>query len=111
MELFFYLMMFHFLADFGLQATWLAQYKSRDQMPAEFAGHKSYWFWLHCLIAHSGINALFVALVTGNWLFGVAELILHALIDFGKCEHKYGVHTDQALHVLCKIGYCLIWFR
>lgn len=108
MSLFFYLMCFHFLADFGLQSDWLAKYKSRRNMPAEFAGHKSYLFWIHCLIAHAGINALFVALITGNYLFGLAELFLHAIIDFGKCEHLYGVHIDQFLHMLCKVAYCIV---
>jgi hypothetical protein len=38
--------------------------------------------------------------------FALAETVVHWLIDLGKCEKWYGIHTDQALHVACK----LLWW-
>jgi hypothetical protein len=35
----------------------------------------------------------------------LAEWVIHALIDFCKCRRWYGLSTDQALHLLCK----LVW--
>jgi hypothetical protein len=44
-----------------------------------------------------------VAVITGQPLLGLAEWGLHALIDRGKCQGRYGINTDQALHLLCKL--------
>ena len=43
--------------------------------------------------------------ITGSFIIGVIELILHWIIDFIKCEGITSIHSDQTLHVLCRIGY------
>jgi len=47
-----------------------------------------------------------VFVITGSALLALIEVILHSAIDYAKCERWIGFHQDQALHVLCKIGYC-----
>ena len=69
-------------------------------------GHNSdwmYWLW-----SHGCLNGIGVYLATGNAWCALAESILHSVIDFGKCERFYGLHTDQFLHFLCKLSY--VWF-
>ena len=58
-----------------------------------------WWIWL---IAHGAIHGLIVALLTGIPLLGLGEWVLHALIDDGKCRHRYSIVTDQMLHLSCK---------
>jgi hypothetical protein len=92
----FYLIGAHFVADFPLQTEFLATGKNRH---LNKKGSVS-WFW--CLFAHSMVHAFFVAVITQSWQLGVAELILHFVIDFGKCEGQFGVTEDQFLHLGCK---------
>jgi len=34
--------------------------------------------------------------------------VLHAIIDFIKCEKITGYHTDQMLHITCKALYVVL---
>jgi len=65
--------------------------------------------WFYWLIAHGLIQGGGVYWATGLPLLGLAESVAHTVIDFGKCEHYYGVHVDQGLHLLCKIVWALIF--
>lgn len=91
----------HALADFPLQGDFLAAQKSRNK-----ADNLS--VWIVALTAHSVIHAGGVWLVSGSLVFAAAELILHALIDLGKGEGKFGLVTDQMLHLGCKLAYALL---
>ncbi|MCX6876478.1 MAG: DUF3307 domain-containing protein [Verrucomicrobia bacterium] len=91
----------HTLADFPLQGDYLARQKSRKQ-----AGSRSEW--LIALLAHCVIQAGGVWVVSGSLAFAAAELLLHGLIDLGKGEGKFGMATDQLLHLLCKLAYALL---
>lgn len=101
----------HALGDFGLQTDWVAQFKNRHTPPAQ--GTKSQrpdLIWIHVLSAHCLIHGGLVALITGYWWLGLAEFVCHWVIDYLKCEKKFGFHTDQFLHIGCKIlwlGVCL----
>lgn len=99
MELFWLLLGGHALADYPLQGDFLGKFKNRHVLddPLGVRG-----LWIHCLTAHALIHGLFVHALTGNMALGMAEFVIHWLIDFGKCEKMYGFHTDQALHVACK---------
>ena len=108
LELLFYLIAVHFVTDFALQSRWMADYKSPEAMPAEFAGHKDWHFWVHVLTAHSFVNGLGVALVTGVWWLGLCEVICHWLIDYSKCIHKIDVNKDQLCHFLSKVVWCIV---
>ena len=91
----------HALCDYPLQGDFLARGKNHK---SPLAGVP----WYQCLLAHAAIQGGMVGLVTGNAVLGVAEFCSHALIDYGKCDGKYGFNTDQTLHLLCKMAWCLI---
>lgn len=99
--LFFAFAIAHALAYFPLQGDFLAKQKAR----VTSSGTSE---WLIALTAHCLIQAGGVWLVSGSAVFAAVELLLHALIDIGKGERKFGIVTDQALHLLCKLAYALI---
>jgi|ERR1700761_8189466 len=88
----------HFLADYPLQGDFLALNKARsgpNLVP-----------WWQALIAHAFIHGGFVALITGFWWIGAAEVAIHAVTDHQKCEKVIDINTDQRIHLLCKV----LWF-
>ncbi len=91
----------HALADFPLQGDFLANQKARSQADSRSV-------WIVALTAHSVIHAGGVWLVSGSLAFGMAELVLHALIDLGKGEKRFGFVADQLLHLGCKLVYALL---
>lgn len=100
---FFLLICGHALGDFALQNDFVAKFKSRHA--AFYTGET---VWPYVLGAHSLIHGLIVFLITKNIYFGIAETLAHFLIDFVKCENKIGFHTDQWLHVCCKILWAVL---
>lgn len=100
LEMFALLAMGHFVGDFGLQS---------DRMAVEkCAGRDATLPWQWWLAAHAGIHGFLVAVLTGLPLLGVAEWVVHALVDIGKCQGRYGLGVDQALHLLCKVVWALL---
>jgi hypothetical protein len=95
----FYLLVGHALADFVFQAGPMATEKSRHSR-TELQLQVPWYYWLS---AHSLIHGGLVAFITGSLALGIAETIVHWLIDYAKCEHWTSIHTDQLLHVLCKV--------
>lgn len=99
-ELWLLLAMGHFLGDFGLQS---------DRMAVEKCARRDATLpWPWWLTAHGAIHGLLVAVITGLPLLGLAEWLAHVLVDHGKCRGRYGLNTDQALHLLCKLAWALI---
>jgi len=92
----FLLLAAHALADYPLQGDFLAKAKNRA---APIPGVPFY----QALGAHAVIHGGFVALITGVWWLGLAEVAAHALIDDAKCTGKIDFNTDQVLHVACKL--------
>lgn len=95
----------HALADFPLQGEYLATGKNRRflirlQDPSRPAN-----IWFVCMSTHCLIHAGAVWLITGSALLGAIEFVIHWFIDVAKCEGKTTFNQDQALHVLCKVGY------
>jgi len=85
----------HFLVDFPLQG---------DKMAVEKCAGKDVTLnWRWWLSAHAGTHGFMVALLTGIPVLGIAEMVAHSLIDFGKCRFGYKLIVDQALHWACKI--------
>ena len=91
----------HALADFPLQGSYLALKKVRSQAD-------SYSEYIIALSAHSVIHAGAVWLVSGSLLLGMIELVLHRTIDAAKGNGKFGIVTDQMLHLVCKLGYVAV---
>jgi hypothetical protein len=95
----------HAVADFPLQGEYLATGKNwrllkRLQDPA-----RPEHIWFTCMAAHCLVHAGAVWLITGSSLFAAIELVLHWSIDVAKCSGKTTFNQDQALHILCKVGY------
>ncbi len=93
-QVFFLLVMGHFLGDFGLQSDRMAVEKCRGK------AHTLPWQWW--LTAHAAIHGFLVAMITGVAWLGLGEWLLHMLIDHGKCRHRYSLGLDQMLHISCK---------
>jgi len=95
----------HALADYPLQGDFLARGKNRT---APIPGVP----WRHPLAAHSVIHGGFVGIVTGSLWLGFAETTAHWLIDDAKCRGRFGFHTDQGLHIACKVVWAFImWMQ
>jgi hypothetical protein len=92
------LAMAHAIADFPLQGPYLAKQKNRHT-----ADNRSEW--IVALTAHSLIQSCGVWLVTGSMILGIIEFFVHTIIDVNKSEKRFGLLTDQGLHLLCKVGY------
>lgn len=84
----------HFIGDFVLQSDRMA----REKCPSR--GGAVPWGWW--LAAHGSTHGMAVALLTGAPLLGLAEALLHALIDRLKCAGRIGLPMDQVLHLACK---------
>src|SRR4051812_10140386 len=102
--LFFALLIGHMLADYPLQGDFLAIHKNRHvSLPGSDVYPDKLWF--HCLLGHSMIHAGFVWIISGQLIFGIAEMVLHFVLDFAKCERWTSYTADQVLHALCKAAY------
>jgi hypothetical protein len=96
----------HALADFALQTDSMAYGKNRHNKPKNVPeGQEVCKVWVYWLSSHSFIHGGMVYLITGSITLGIIETIVHWFIDFAKCENWTNIHTDQALHVLCKVLY------
>lgn len=101
-ETLFMLLAGHFLCDYPLQGDFIGKLKNRHVNDNKIVP------WWHLMTAHSFIHAGAVLLITGVIWLAVFELVVHFIIDVLKCEGYTNIHVDQALHVVCKIGYVLI---
>ena len=100
---FFKLLIGHALADFPLQGEFLSKYKNWHNLSPAPPGQIQQIVWSYCLTAHALIHGGFVWAITGRVSLGLAESVVHWFIDFAKCCNWTGIHTDQALHVACKV--------
>lgn len=98
----------HAFADFPFQSDFMAKAKNRHSPPTPPPGAVLQPIWPIVLTAHAVVHGAFVWWATGLLALGVAEVIAHWLIDFGKCESRYGIWTDQALHLACKVVWCVL---
>jgi len=121
LELFVLLMFGHAIADFGLQSEGMALCKNprlkemweEAYSPKVSSGVLDYLQprmvtqalvpWYYFMAGHGLIHGFFVWAFTGNVALGIVETVCHFVIDVGKCKQYYGIHVDQALHILCKI--------
>ncbi len=99
----------HAVADFVLQQKAMSIGKCRrSKQDNKLARKWPPYMWFYWLTAHSLVNAGVVWLITDSMLFAFVELILHWIIDHLKCEKLTNLHTDQLLHLTCKIMYAVL---
>jgi hypothetical protein len=104
MELFWWMMVGHFAVDYPLQGSQTAIQKS-PLTDNELSKAVPWYYWL---TAHALMHGGVVAWATGFIWLGLAETMCHWFIDYGKCLKRYGIHTDQVLHVLSKVIWVLL---
>ena len=104
LELFFQFLVAHAVLDFMLQPDVMASAKSRHSKYHE-RGNTDFPAWYYWLGAHAVAHGGGVYLIPGNLVLGLVEVVLHGVIDHLKCEHKTTLGQDQALHLVCKLGY------
>lgn len=96
-----YMLAAHALCDYPLQGDWLSKAKNPTLtlVPGET-------IWPLALASHALIQAVAVQLITGSWLLGTAEFIVHFITDYSKCKGRFGYNVDQLIHIGCKV----VWF-
>lgn len=99
----FWLLVGHALCDYPLQGDFLSKAKNRA---APIPGVP----WYQALGAHALIQGGAVVLVTGSIALGLAEMLLHAVIDDAKCAGKINFNQDQGLHIACKMVWAAAWW-
>jgi len=111
LTLLFKLLIGHAVCDFALQSEQMARGKSRHYRPPLPPGideGRRQVVWPYWLGAHALIHAGAVWLLTGDPVLGVLEAMCHWLIDYAKCDGLTGIHTDQFLHVACKVAWAWV---
>jgi hypothetical protein len=104
LDIIFYLIVGHFLADFSLQTDIIAKFKNPNLN--EEAVNSTGVPWYYWMLAHCSIHGMLVGLILGIWWIGLLEIIIHFAIDYSKCKKIINIHHDQFLHLIWKI----IWF-
>lgn len=102
-SLFAVLIFLHCIADYSLQSEFLALQKCRSYTSRIIP-------WWHAMGVHAIIHGGFVGLATQSLCLGIAETMVHFVIDDCKCRRLFGINTDQALHVECKALWVLVWW-
>lgn len=103
LHMFYWLVIGHFVCDFWAQSGDLARMKNRNRTPEVPPGQRPMTVWPYALTAHAAMHGAAVTLITGSIACGLFETCTHWLIDFGKCENRYGIHMDQYLHLASKL--------
>ncbi len=99
-----WLIVAHCLVDFPLQGDTMAVQKNRNTDNA-LAKAVPWYYWL---AAHALMHGGAVAALTGKVELGLLETTAHFGIDFAKCEKKISMHTDQLLHIACKLAWTAV---
>ncbi len=103
LEVLFQLIIGHAFADFAFQSEAMSRYKNRRTPPSPPPGQEPVTCWHYWLLAHALIHGGTVYFITQSALLGLWESIAHIVIDFLKLEDSISLHTDQLLHIICKI--------
>ncbi len=99
MEILFWLLVAHFIADYPLQSPEMGKYKNKRNQPSPpDSKAKPVRVWFAYLSAHAFVHAGLSGLVVG-WQFGLLIGVLHWLQDYFKCEIQYSPNTDQLIHI------------
>jgi hypothetical protein len=106
----FYLFAAHALMDYALQTDAIATCKCRNTAnPIQESVPWYYWLTAHALLHGAAVGVVikwFGYSFETATAFAIAETVIHWFIDLGKCEGRFNIHVDQALHIACK----LLWW-
>jgi hypothetical protein len=91
----------HALCDYPLQGDFLAKGKNHTNPIPGIP-------WQQCLLAHCLIHAGMVYLVTRNIWFALAELVIHGMTDYLKCDSRISFNVDQVIHYSCKLMWAIL---
>ena len=122
----------HALCDYPLQGDFLAKWKNH-RFGICFCGKDiekvgEYWAagpevckdnhwhkplrrpvpWWQAMAAHSFIHAGMVYLVTRSVWMAIAELGIHFVTDYAKCDGRISFNQDQAIHYACKVLWAVL---
>lgn len=99
-EMIFWLLVAHVIADYALQTPEMGKYKNKRNQPSPpDSKAKPVRVWFAYLTAHAFIHAGLTALVVGVPL-GFILGVIHWVQDYLKCEIQYSPNLDQIIHVL-----------
>lgn len=105
--MFFWLVVAHAICDYPLQGDFLAKAK------ADGCAGAPWWLflWTHAAIQAGGTAAAMMLARQADGVavaFGVAEFVLHGIIDTVKVRTRNSLASDQAAHIACKAVYVAI---
>lgn len=89
---FIYLLAAHYLADYPLQADFIAREKNKRLAKLNAS---TFILFLHCFI-----HAFLVYVITKSWLAFFIMLTSHYVIDLAKNNDMIDFMTDQLLHIV-----------
>lgn len=99
LEIIFWLLVAHFIADYPLQTAEMGKYKNKRNQPTPpDSKAKPVRVWVAYLTAHSFVHAGLSALVVGvplGFLIGA----IHWTQDYLKCKYQYSPNLDQIIHI------------
>ena len=95
----------HALMDYPLQGEFLSSCKNRHLLYKLQDPSRPREIWPICMTAHCLIQAATVWVITGCFILGCIEFVLHWIIDYAKCENWTSLNQDQLLHCACKVAY------
>lgn len=113
---FWYMLVGHFLADYPLQTEFITTHKN----PL----HQGRVPWYYVMMSHATLHGAFVSMATATaigqlhilfpLILGLYEVCLHYFLDVLKCVGCTSIHTDQLLHIMCKVAWAvgiLLWLN
>ena len=105
----------HFIADVILQDDRVNNNKNPNtKIPVGYDPEKHgpmQVVWPFFMLAHCATHGAMVYLVTGRMGLAVGETVHHFMVDYFKCKNKFGIYTDQMLHIGNKIVIALIMYN
>ena len=101
LKLFLILCLAHVICDYPLQGDFLSKAKNPA---APIPGVP----WYQAMGAHVLMHAGAVTLITGSWILGAIEFVLHFIIDWAKCAGHLSFNEDQFCHVMRKALYVIL---
>ena len=110
MEIIFWLLVAHFIADYPLQTLEMGKYKNKRNQPTPPDNKaKPVSVWFAYLTSHAFVHAGLSALVVGFPL-GFAIGLTHWIQDYCKCKIQYSPNLDQLIHIfiLIIIGFFML---